>query len=257
MEQQSAVQSLDRAFGLLEALSLQPGGMQLLELAQLSGLHKSTVHRLLAALIDLGYVKKAGESGCYALTLKLVELSGRIVDSIDVLDVAGKVLDRLRDHAQETVHLVVREGGDIVYTYKAESMDSSYRMFSRIGMRRAMYCTAAGKSILATMSDDMVAKIWDESDIQAHTAHTIVKLEELMEELAQIRVQGYALDNEENELGVRCIGAAVTDYTGTSSAAFSISAPIVRMPNTRVEELAGMILEARRQISAGLGYTGR
>lgn len=254
MEQQSGVQSLDRAFGLMEALSLQPGGMQLMQLVQLSGLHKSTVHRLLAALIDLGYVRKTEESGRYALSLKLMELSGRIVEGLDVQRAAQKILDRLRDKAQETVHLVVREGVDIVYTYKAESLDSSYRMFSRIGMRRAMYCTAAGKSILATMSDDTVAKIWRDSTIQAHTAHTIVTLEGLMEELDLVRNRGYALDNEENELGVRCIGASILDYTGSSSAAFSISAPIVRMPDARVAELAELVLEARRQISAEMGH---
>jgi len=257
MDSQSGVQSLDRAFGLLETLSLQPDGMQLTELTQVTGLHKSTIHRLLASLIKLGYVKKAEDSGRYRLSLKLVELSGRIVDSMDVLRVSGKFLDRLRDQVQETVHLVVREGVDILYTYKAESLSSSYRMASRVGMRRALYCTAAGKSILATMPDAEVAAIWAKSDIQAITPHTIVNLECLMEELAQVRRLGYALDNEENALGVRCIGAAISDYTGIGSAAFSVSAPVVRMSDQRVAALAAEVLAIRKQISGELGYRGK
>ena len=249
---QSGVQSLDRAFGLLEALSLRPEGMGLMELCEACGLHKSTVHRLLAALTALGYVGKAADGVRYRLTLRLVELSGRIVDGFDVTQAAKPVLDRLRDSAGETVHLVVRDGCDIVYTYKAESTDASYRMASRIGLRRAMYCTAAGKSILATLPDGEVEEIWRGSEIIAHTPHTIVTLGGLMEEIGGIRHRGYALDNEENELVVRCIAGAVQDHTGTASAAFSISAPVIRMDNDRVALLADEVLAARAEISAGL-----
>lgn len=256
MEQQNSVQSLDRAFGLLEALSWEPAGMQLTELAQATGLHKSTVHRLLAALIALGYVRKAEESGRYRLSLKILELSGRITDNLDVLATARPLLEQLRDKTQEAVHLVVRDGADIVYVYKAESRGSAYRMFSRIGMRRALYCTAAGKSLLAAMPDDAVEKIWRTSEIKPYTEHTILTLEALLAELDGIRSRGYALDNEENELGVRCIAAALTDYTGASTAAFSISAPVIRMSDQRIEELSADVLATRAQICAELGFDG-
>ena len=187
MENQPAVQSLERAFRLIELLSHNPDGMPLMELSCTSGLHKSTVHRLLASLSQLGYVKKDESSGRYRLTLKLFELSGRVVDSIDVLGLAKAPLEQLRNATQEAVHLVIREGIEIVYIHKVESRSGSIRMFSRLGMRRPLYCTAVGKSILATMPDDEVTQIWNRSDIHAYTEHTITDLSRLFRELDQIR----------------------------------------------------------------------
>lgn len=258
MENQAApsVQSLERTFDLIENLSRNPDGMLLMELSAATGLHKSTAHRLLASLVNLGYVKKEETTNKYRLTLKLFELSGRVVDNIDVLEIAKTPLEHLRNVTQEAVHLVVREGIDIVYVHKVDSRNSSIRMFSRIGMRRPMYCTAVGKSILATMSNAEVQKIWDKSDIKRYTQHTIVELDALYHELEQVRACGYALDNEENELGVRCIGAAVLDYTGRGKAALSISAPIARMTDERITELSTDILATCTAISAELGYKG-
>lgn len=254
MEKQPCVQSLERTFDLIERLSRSSGGMLLMELSAASGLHKSTVHRLLSSLVTLGYVKKDEGSNKYRLTLKLFELSGRVVDNLDVLEIAKPYLEHLRNATQEAIHLVVRDGIDIVYVYKLDSKNSSIRMFSRIGMRRPMYCTAVGKSILATMPDDEVLKIWGNSDIKRYTEHTVVELGPLFRELEEIRSKGYALDNEENELGVRCIGAVIRDYTGRGKAALSISAPIARMTDTRIAQLAKEILKTCEEISAELGY---
>lgn len=252
IERQSGVQSLDRAFALLEALSTRPDGMPLMELANKSGLHKSTVHRLLSALTTLGYVKTGGD-GRYSLTLKMFELSGKIVDGLDVVQIAKPMLTSLRDRFGEAAHLLVREGCEVVYVYKAESTNNAYRMFSHIGMHRSMYCTAAGKSMLAAMPDGEVRKIWQQSEIVAYTQYTITDLDALFEELGKIRRRGYALDNEENELGVRCIAASLVDYTGGSAAAISISAPVLRMSDEHIRELSDEILAVREKISAELG----
>lgn len=254
MSGSATVQSLERAFTILENLSQKPEGMQLTELAEKTSLHKSTVHRLLASLINLGYVRQQ-QSGLYALTLRLFEISGRVVDSMDMPNAAKPSLEQLRDNTQETVHLVVREGIDIVYIYKAESRQSSFRMFSRIGMRRPMYCTAAGKSMLAQLPDSEIAEVWKASRIHAYTPHTIVTLDDLMEEISHIRSQGYAMDNEENELGVRCIAAALSTPSGMDGAAFSLSAPIVRIPLERIQTLSQEVLEAKHRIDSALGGT--
>lgn len=254
MDQQTPVQSLERAFGLLEQLARNPGGMLLMELSAATGLHKSTVHRLLATMISLGYVKKDDSTSRYRLTLRLFELSGRVVDNIDAVEAAKPYLEQLRNATQEAVHLVVRDGVDIVYVHKVDSRHGAIRMFSRIGMRRPMYCTAVGKSILASMSDSEVRRVWDKSEIRRYTEHTIVDLNSLYHELDEVRRCGYALDNEENELGVRCIAVAVLDYTGQSRTAFSISAPIARMDDARIAELAKQALETRAALSAELGY---
>lgn len=255
MSEQPVVQSIERAFGLLEALSCRPKGGHLLELSRETGLHKSTVHRLLASLISLGYVQKNDDAdGKYQLTLKLFEIAGRVVENIDVLELARPALERLRDATGEAVHLVVRDGSHIVYVYKAENPSASYQLFSRIGMRRPLYCTAAGKSILATLSDREVARIWEHSEITRHTQHTITNLDALYAELDGIRERGYSLDNEENELGVRCIAAAIRDYAGQCRAAFSISAPLTRMSDQRIREVVPIVLDAAANISASLGY---
>ncbi len=254
----NSVQSLERAFGLLDTLSLHPNGMHLMEIAEQTGLNKSTAHRLLASLIALDYVKKAeGTSGKYQLSLKLFELSGRVVESINVLDVARNALEKLRDATKETLHLVVRDGCDIVYIHKSECPSNAYRLFSQIGMRRPLYCTAAGKSILATLSDREVASIWEQSKIETYTEHTITSLSELYQTLDEIRACGYALDNEENEPGVKCLAAAIRDYTGGSRAAFSISAPSLRLPDERILELVPEVRATAERLSKEMGYIPR
>ncbi len=252
MESQSSVQSLDRAFGLLEILSHYPQGAALMEVVAQSGLHKSTAYRLLAALGDLGYVRKA-EDGRYRLSLKLFGLAGRVVDDMDIVSAAKPFLDKLSQDTGEAVHLVVPDGTDIVYVRKVEGGQSAIRMFSRIGMRRAMYCTGVGKSLMARMSDAQVAEIWAGSDIQAYTAHTIVTLPDLLRELGEIRSCGYAIDNEENELGVRCVAAAVADRNGQGVGAISVSAPLARMSDERVAQLAQLVCQTARGLSAELG----
>lgn len=254
MENHASVQSLERAFRLVEILSQHPGGMPLTELSVAANLHKSTVHRLLSSLSALGYVKKEDTGNKYRLTLRLLELSERITDGIDVLQIAKAPMEQLRNATQEAIHLAVHEDAEIAYVHKVEGNQGSIRMFARIGARRPMYCTAMGKSILATMSDEEVAHIWEHNEIRRYTKHTIVALDMLLRELENVRRLGYALDNEENELGMRCIGAALRDYTGRGKAAISISTPVLRMPDERIPELAKHVLATSEMISAELGY---
>lgn len=153
----------------------------------------------------------------------------------------------------ETVHLVAREGAEIVYVYKVESIHGAIRMVSRIGMRRPLYCTGVGKAILATRGDEEVLQCWEESERVPCTPYTITRKDAFLREIAQIRQQGYAMDNEENELGVRCAAAAIPDWHGAASYALSISAPVSRMTDERVRSLIPALLETRNEISACLG----
>lgn len=256
-QEKPSVQSLERAFFLIELLSENPEGMLLVDIAKASQLHKSTAHRLLASLANMGYVKKSTQSNRYRLTLKLFELSGRVVDSIDVVDIARLPMERLRNMTQEAVHLVVRDGTEIVYVHKVESSSGSIRMFSRIGLRRPMYCTAVGKTMLAAMSESEVRSIWERSKVVRYTEHTIMDLSSLMQELEKVRKQGYATDDEENELGVRCIAIAIYDYKNKPKAAISVSAPISRMSDERIGQLAPQLIAISDEISAELGYQKR
>ena len=242
MAEKSGVQSVERIFQLIEHLAAHPTGVSLQRLAEETGLAKSTVHRLLASLVGLGYVVQDEENGHYRLTLKMFELSSGIVDSMDIMGVAKAHLERLSQRTGEAVHLVIRDGRDIVYIYKTES--GPMRMSSRVGLRSPLYCTGVGKAILATLPGDELEKLTDK---------TITDLEELRSQLVEVRANGYAIDDEENELGVRCVAVAIPGADGRAESAFSISGLAPYMTPERIRRIATLALDARTDILADLG----
>ncbi len=253
MAEASSVQSLDRAFDLLEHLCRSRNGMTIGALSAETGLHKSTVHRLLATMCMRGYVQHDSETSIYRPGMRLCELSSYIMENMDVIERARAPMERLSHSTGETVHLVMQEERDIVYIHKVDSVSSAIRMFSRIGMRRPLYCTGVGKAILATWADDEVRTLWRASNVRPWTPYTIVDEDAFFKELAQVRRLGYAMDNEENELGVRCIATAIPDYRGRASYALSISAPLSRMTDERVASLRIPLMDARDEIAAAIG----
>lgn len=254
MADKSGVQSVERIFQLIESLAAHPAGAGLQRLAQDTGLAKSTVHRLLASLVSLGYAAQ-DENGRYRLTLKMFELSSGIVNSMDIMDVAKVHLERLAQRTGEAVHLVIRDGQDIVYIYKTES--GPMRMSSRVGLRSPLYCTGVGKAILATLPADEVAQIWQHTTPQKLTAHTIVEYDALQAQLTEVRTNGYAIDDEENELGVRCVAVAIPGVGGRADCAFSISGLAPYMTPERIRRIATLALDTRTDIMADLGLAKR
>lgn len=250
--EKGGVQSLDRAFTLLELLCKSPGGLAIHQLTELTGLHKSTVHRMLAAMAERGYVRKMGD-GVYRAGMRICELSDYVQQNLDVVELAREPMEGLSRRTGETVHLVERDGDEVVYIYKVESIHGAIRMVSRIGMRRPMYCTGMGKAILAFQSDEQVLDYWKGTEHESYTDHTIVRQEAFLREIHEIRRRGYALDNEENELGVRCVAAAIPDWQGGVSHALSISAPISRMTDERIRALVPELLAVRNEIASYLG----
>lgn len=248
------VQSVDRALGILESLSMHPKGLGVGEISERTQLHKSTVHRLLATLVDKGYVKQNRDNN-YQLTLKLFELGNKVVEELDVIEVAKPYLEEILEVINEVVHLVVLEGNAIVYVDKVEP-DKTIRMHSRIGIRRPLYCTAVGKAILATMEDAEVEQIWEKSDIKKLTEHTITDLDAMKEELKRIRTRGYSTDEQENEIGVRCIAIPLLDYTQKAWGAISISGPVERMTDAVFEDIIPVLIAIGNQIGNELGYYG-
>lgn len=253
MAESTGVQSLDRAFDLLELLCRSRRGMTIGALSAETGLHKSTVHRLLAAMCARGYVTRDELNSVYHAGMRLCELSGYIVENIDVVERARAPMERLGRETDEAVHLVVQDGLDIVYIHKVESVTGGIRMFSRIGTRRPLYCTGVGKAIMATWPEEEARAVFRASDVQAVTPHTIVTEEAFLREMSRVRRLGYALDNEENELGMRCIAAAIPDYRARASFALSISVSASRMSSTRLSELRFPLLGVRDEIAAMLG----
>lgn len=249
------VQSAERIFRVLETLA-DTGPISLMELSTRLELHKSTVHRLLLSLACMGYVQQEEETSKYMLTFKLVELSSKVLSRVDVLSMVHPYIADLANQCRETVHFVQRRGTDVFYLDKVSPLapqESAIRMASQVGMRRPLYCSGVGKAILAEMSDEEISYLWENSEIEQKTEHTITTLDGLMKEIQMIRERGYALDNEENEIGVRCIAACVYNHKGEPTNAFSISAPVGRMSDERVSVLAERVLETKKLLNRQFG----
>ena len=250
------VQSLDRALDIVEVLCRTKHGMAIRELTEATGLNKSTVYRMLQTLRRRGYVMQDEDTGRYAMTTRLYDLGNQVVRRMDILEASRRPMERLCAAVGETVHLVIPEETEMVYLHKVEPEGSSIRMASRIGMHRPMYCTASGKAILACYSAERVEQLWHASTIVAYTPHTFTDLAAFQGELALIRRRGAAFDWEENELGIRCVAAAIRGCRGKVQGAISISVPQQHAAYCQMESLLEQLFAARSQIAAQMGEPG-
>lgn len=246
-------QSAVRIFSILEALSNSPKGACLQEISAQCGLAKSTTHRILNSLVGLGYVAQDAFTLHYRLTFKMFELSSRVVNDMDILSIAKPHLDRLSHLSGEAVHLVVQDGCDVVYIYKADSGASYSHMSSYVGLRIPMYCSGVGKAILSTQSETEVRQVWKQSDIRARTEHTVIQWDMFVAQLKQARRSGYALDNEENELGIRCVAFALPGVNGRADTAFSISGIAVRLTGPALDRAVELGLATQQDIMRSMG----
>ena len=187
------------------------------------------------------------------LSFKFLEIGSKILDQTNMASLIHPSLRKLSEQTGETVHLVRREGTEAVYIDKVESKVGSIRMVSRVGSRVPLYCSGVGKALLAELSDEEVRTVWDASEIKRLTANTITSFEELMERVEAVRESGYAIDNEENEEGVRCIAVCLKDYHKEPVYALSISAPVNRMSDERLQELKEAVLEFKDSAAKTLG----
>ena len=247
------MQSVERTLTIMELLSDYNEGLGLTDISSKVNLHKSTVHRLLGTLIYMGYVVQDPSSNKYRISLKLYEIGAKRVDSIGVLSASKPFTKVLMENTNEVVHLVVRDGNSIVYIDKVEA-NNTIIMASRVGKRSPMYCTSVGKAMLAHMGDSEINDVWEQSKIEKLTDKTIVDLDEFKKELEDIRKKGYAEDDEENEIGVRCIGAPIFNRNGEIEGAISVSGPTIRVTKEKVAEIAAEVKKCAELISKELGY---
>ncbi|TYP53249.1 IclR family transcriptional regulator [Thermosediminibacter litoriperuensis] len=252
MQGENTVQSIERAMRILEELAGEKDGIGVTDLSCRVQLHKSTVHRILNTLLRLGYVEQNLYSEKYRLGTKLLYLGGAILDRMDIRRESHELLKQLAEEVNETVHLVIPDNDKALYVDKIDS-NRTIRMYSQIGRRAPLHASAVGKAILAFSTPDYVEKIIN-NGLERYTKNTIVDPDKLIEHLKEIRVRGYAVDDEENEEGIRCVGAPVFDYTGKVIAAVSISGSTVTIPPERVPELASKVLDCARIISRKMGW---
>ncbi|MGD9567950.1 MAG: IclR family transcriptional regulator [Sedimentibacter sp.] len=248
------VQSVDRTLTILEVLSDYSDGLGITEISERVNLHKSTVYRLLATLIQKEYVVQEVESNKYKITFKLFELGSKKVDKLDLLKSSKNYTKMLMESVNEVVHLIIREENDIVYVDKVEA-NNTISMASRIGKRNPLYCTATGKAILAFLPENEILKVWRNSKIVKLTENTITDFILFKKELKTVKQNGYAIDNEENEIGVRCIGAPIFNIRGDVAGAISISGPINRITEEKIDFISKEVIKYANLISKENGYT--
>jgi DNA-binding IclR family transcriptional regulator len=243
--------SVERAFELLDRIAAAgPDGLTLAELAAGVPTAKSTTHRYVTTLLELGVVRR-DSAGRLMLGLRLVELAGALLDGDNLRSVAEPVLHDLVARTGETVHLGVPSDGHVVYIAKVES-PQSVRLVSRIGARIPMHCSAMGKALLAQL-DEAALRVALERPREVRTMHTLTSADALLAELVKVRSEGVAIDDEENELGVRCIGTVLHGNGTTPVGAISVSAPAARMTHERCREVAPAVLAAAEEIARRLG----
>ena len=228
-----------------------PTGLQ--DLSNELGLNKSTVHRILNSLICMDYVRQDAETLKYSLSFKFCRISNQILAQNSLIDIARPYIKQLAELSGETVHLVQIDHIHAVYIDKVESPRNSVRLVSMVGKSIPLYCSGVGKAMLADMPDEKIRSVWEQSEIRKMTEYTITDPARFQEEIREIRRNGYALDNEENEPGVRCIAVSLRSFQGKPSYALSISAPKDRMSDSRILELKEMILDTKEKISRETG----
>ena len=250
------IKVLNKTFSILEILLKHDSAMNMTEISEKLGLYPSTIHRILDTLKYWGYVEQNTNTQKYQLGLKLLELGMAKLHQIDLVREVTPYLKALVKQYNETVHLGVLEEGEVLYLAKEES-SQTIRMISYIGKRAPLHCTALGKVLLAYMSEEERKKILEEKELPRLTKNTITDKGELEKELDKIREQDFALDREENEKDVRCIGAPIRNYKGKVIAAISISSPIFRIDKNVQNNLKEALIKTTNKISKRLGYNGK
>ena len=244
---------LTKVLAIFELLDRAPDGLQLRNIAEQAKVNKSTAYRFLAHLEKAGYLVR-DNARAYLLGPRLVRLGSGSTYKSTICKVSRPILDTLWQQTDETVNLGVLDGREILYLDVIES-PHNFRLVSQIGMRRPLHCTGLGKAILAwqtaSFRDELLA-----TKLEKLTRHSIVRATDMIAELGRIQRRGYALDDEEVELGARCVAAPVFDSSGYVAAGISVSGPVTRMSRTRTIEIANSVKNAAREISARLGYAG-
>jgi IclR family KDG regulon transcriptional repressor len=251
------VQTIERASFILDILGQSPQGISIRDLSEKMRLPKGTTHRLLSSLSYFGYVRQDQSTKNYFLGFKLVELGNLLLGQLDLRKEAEPFLRNLAQRTKETVHLVILDQNEIVYLDKLETEPNTggLRMASRVGSRNPAHSCAVGKVLLAHLPVEALASLAEEKGLTRRTGSTITELSQLKEHLKLVRKQGYAVDDEENERGIRCVGSPVFNEVGKAVAAISVSGPAFRVTRKTVQEsLKKEVMETALRISQRLGF---
>ncbi len=246
------VETLVRFFKIIDLLE-NSSELRLKDISDQLGLDKSTTHRFLKTLLEYNYVKMNPDNKKYSLGLKFLNISSKIIDSIDIRNIAQPHLFELEKNTNETIHLTTFDGKKVFYIDKIESV-KPIRMYSRIGNVAPIHCTAAGKVILAFQRDNVIDEITKDLDYIQFTKNTITSKENLLKALEEVRNNGFAIDDSEHEEFICCIAAPIRDYSRRVGYAVSISAIKTRMNLSELIIFKDILIKKADVISKELGY---
>lgn len=251
------VQTIERTSLILDILGQSPQGISIRDLSDKIKLPKGTTHRLISSLSYFGYARQDSKTRNYFLGFKLVELGNLLLSQLDLRREAEPFLRDLAERTNETVHMVFLDRGEIVYIDKVEldHNPSGLRMASRVGLRNPAHSSAVGKVLLSHLPEEELNGLIQEKGLPKRTENTITDSIQLKEHLKAVRTQGCAVDDEENERGIRCVAAPIYNETGRAVAAISISGPAFRVTKKVVQEtLKKEVMETASKISERLGF---
>jgi DNA-binding IclR family transcriptional regulator len=254
-EKDSSSTAVERTLLILEAVAQREGGMSNAEFSRKLKIPKSSASYILRTLEQHGYLRRDGEAGRYRLGMKVLNLSRAALGGVDVREVALPIMKHLVDRIHITTHLAILDQREAVYVEKVEA-PGFIKMNTWIGRRMEVHSTAVGKALLAYLDPKERDSILRQRGLKKLTIHTITTLPRLFQEFERVRALGYAVDDEENSLGARCVGAPIFNAEGRIEAAIASTGTIHDVPQDAIAHVADMVKEAARRISHQVGYRG-
>jgi DNA-binding IclR family transcriptional regulator len=244
---------IDRAAQILDCFGFDHQELSVSEIGFKTSLHRSTAHRILMALEYNDLIQQNPETGKYRLGIKLFKLGHQAASHLNLEEICRPFLTRIMNETKETVHLAVLDDDQVLYLDKVEG-PHALRMPSRVGRRIPTYCTSLGKAMLSCLEDQKVRKIFRKHSLRPCTVNTVKTVDRLLMDLRMIRKRGYSVDNEEIEIGLRCVGAPIRDYTGAMVGAISVAAPSARLAMQKIPSVGKLVMAVAEEISEKLGY---
>jgi DNA-binding IclR family transcriptional regulator len=252
VEKESPATAVERALGMLEAVAQRSGGMTNADLSRRLEIPKSSASYILRALEKHGYVRRDGD-GRYRLGMKVLSLSRHALAGLDVREIALPIMRDLMQRSHLTVHLAILDGDEAVYIEKVDS-PGFIKMDTWVGKRMEIHTTGVGKSLAAHEPLERVENIVRTRGLRKVTPKSIITPQRFFKELERVRELGYGIDDEENSLGVRCLGAPIFNENGRVEASIGVSATVNQVPSEAVPRYSEMVKDAARKISAQLGW---
>lgn len=250
----ASVQTIDRAFQVLEIVA-QNDTMSLNELHHQLGLNKASLSRIAQALCSNGYLNRDPKSGDYSLSLKAFEIGVHAVRKIDYLNLIKRDLEELSSALKVVAQFSIEDHNELLCLDSFDQNNAGFSIYTRVGERSSLYSTSAGKALLSTYSNEEIYNKWSQMEIKSLTPNTLTTIDALMQDIAVIRERNYALDLEENELGLFCVGTVLMNYNRKPIGAISLSAKM--MTPELQKQYSDVLLQHTQRLSYMLGYSHR